>query len=282
LYWDGTTIHKISNISNAAWPSLYKGTIAWMQYIDGDYEIYYWDGTTTHIITDTTVREYYPSLYNGTIAWYSDVYGDFEIYYWDGGDFHNIHPVVYAGANQAVFDSVTLDGGASYDPDGSVVSYDWLLKYRSDSSVITISGVNPTISDLYSGLYDVTLTVTDDEGATGTDTSLVAAAGPCVCTASTMHIESITAGTVRGSKGNSKGEVTVTVSDDYGKPVAAAIVTGTFYTPFDEEGRGVTDSNGVAVIRTTEEFKKPLYDFCVDDVVKGLLTYYDVDICVHN
>ena len=198
----------------------------------------------------------------------------------------NQSPVAKAGSDQVVFDAVMLDGSASYDPDGSVVSYDWLLEYRGDAAHNqTAIGVNPTIADLYSGFYDLLLTVTDDEGATSTDSSVIAAAGPCVCTASTVYIESIIASTVRGSKGLSYGEVIVTVSDDYGKPVAGATVTATFTGDFNETGSGVTDSNGVAVIRTTEQVKKPLYEFCVDSVVKDPLAYVpedNIETCKSN
>ena len=130
--------------------------------------------------------------------------------------------------------------------------------------------------------------MTDNEGATSTDTSVVAAAGPCVCTASTMYIESIIAGIARGRKGGRRyGEVLVTVSDDYGKPVAAATVTGTFtFTgDFNETSIGVTDGNGVAVIRTTEQVKKPLYNFCVDSVDKESLVYVsgnNIETCKSN
>ncbi|NJC26656.1 PKD domain-containing protein [Neolewinella antarctica] len=54
--------------------------------------------------------------------------------------------------------SVTLDGTASYDPDakGSIISYDWT--WPGGSAV----GVTPAVTFLTAGVYDVTLTVTDD------------------------------------------------------------------------------------------------------------------------
>ena len=195
----------------------------------------------------------------------------------------NQSPVANAGDDQVVFDTVTLDGSDSYDPDGSVVSYEWNLEYVDDSNYDqTAIGVNPTIIDLYPGFYNTYLTVTDNEGATNTDTSLVAAAGSCSCTAGAMQVESIIASTVRGSKGNSYGEVIVTVADDCGNPVVDATVTGTFSGDFNETRSGVTDSNGMAVIRTISEFKKPSYTFCVDNVVKGPLVYDNIESCDSN
>ena len=100
-----------------------------------------------------------------------------------------------------------------------------------------------------------------------------------------MYVESIVASTVRGSKGRSYGEVIVTVFDDYGGPVAGANVTGTFAGDFNETSSGVTDGNGVAVIRTTLELKKPLYEFCVNSVDKESLDYFpknDIETCKSN
>ena len=194
-------------------------------------------------------------------------------------------PTANAGPDQVVFDTVTLDGSASYDPDvsGSIASYDWLLEYIDDATYNqTVIGVNPTIIDLHPGFYNAHLTVTDNEGSISTDTSLIAAAGSCSCKASTMYVESIITSTVRGSKGNSYGEVIVTVADDCGSPVIDAKVTGTFSGDFNETRSGVTESNGVAVIRTISEFKKPSYTFCVDNVVKGSLVYDNIESCNSN
>ena len=60
---------------------------------------------------------------------------------------------------------VTLNATASSDPDGAIVSYRW-----SDSANRTLAnGPTPTVR-LVDGLQTVTLTVTDNSGATATDT----------------------------------------------------------------------------------------------------------------
>jgi len=88
------------------------------------------------------------------------------------------HPFANAGADKVVLDTAKLDGSASYDPDGQVVSYQWSLKHRTNSAYDrTASGITPTLSTLNPGFYDVTLIVADNDGLTGTDTMLLAAAG---------------------------------------------------------------------------------------------------------
>jgi len=90
----------------------------------------------------------------------------------------NQPPTAEAGPEQVVFDDVTLDGSGSSDPDGAIVSYFWELQHREDSAFdTTAEGENPTVLELEPGFYDVTLTVTDDDGLSGTDTMLLAAAG---------------------------------------------------------------------------------------------------------
>ena len=62
-------------------------------------------------------------------------------------------------------ETISFNASSSYDPDGTIVSYFWDF---GDGSNATGVIVNHTYVD--SGNYTVTLTVTDDDGATGTDT----------------------------------------------------------------------------------------------------------------
>jgi len=84
------------------------------------------------------------------------------------------------GTSQVVFDEVTLDGSQSQGNDGEVVHYQWELEHwENPAHNRSAEGVSPTISHLEPGFYEVTLTVTDDDGCTGIAMMLVAAAGPC-------------------------------------------------------------------------------------------------------
>ena len=64
--------------------------------------------------------------------------------------------------------TVGFDGTASSDPDGTVSSYAWAF---GDGT--TGTGANPTHTYADPGTYDVTLTVTDDDGATASATQQV-------------------------------------------------------------------------------------------------------------
>lgn len=104
----------------------------------------------------------------------------------------NIAPIANAGPDQTVVDTddngseiLFLDGRASTDSDGSVVQYSW-----------AIDGTEIATGDLASynfavGTYTVTLTVTDDDGATDTDevTITVVAAPPEATLQGTLSLE---------------------------------------------------------------------------------------------
>jgi thermitase len=86
----------------------------------------------------------------------------------------NLQPVANAGADQTLTDNdgngaefVTLDGSASLDPDGSIVSYAW----REGGNVI---GFGATYAVWLSvGTHTLTLDVTDNSGDVGTDSVVV-------------------------------------------------------------------------------------------------------------
>ena len=61
---------------------------------------------------------------------------------------------------------IVFDGFGSYDTDGTIVSYLW---HRGDGS--SVSGVTPEHSYTSAGTYEVTLTVIDNDGLTGNDTT---------------------------------------------------------------------------------------------------------------
>lgn len=69
--------------------------------------------------------------------------------------------------------SATVDGSGSSDPDGTIQSYAWTF-----GDGVTATGVSATHAYTAAGTFDVTLTVTDDKGATGTVTKQVTVTAP--------------------------------------------------------------------------------------------------------
>ena len=93
----------------------------------------------------------------------------------------NLAPVANAGPDQTVHDTdengseiVTLDGSASSDSDGTITSYVWT---KSGTQIAT--GVSPSVT-LSVGTHIVTLTVTDNDGATDTDNVTITVSSGCL------------------------------------------------------------------------------------------------------
>ncbi|MGR8940826.1 MAG: Ig-like domain-containing protein [Gammaproteobacteria bacterium] len=124
----------------------------------------------------------------------------------------NAPPVANAGPDAAVIDSdangserVTLNGNGSSDPNGSLVSYDWY-----ENGVAIASGATPSVN-LEVGNHSITLTVTDNEGASASDTvsiTVSAANLPPVANAGQ-------GGTVTDTDGNGVETVTLNGSASY-------------------------------------------------------------------
>ncbi|MGC4112498.1 MAG: PKD domain-containing protein [Nocardioides sp.] len=78
--------------------------------------------------------------------------------------------------------SGSFDGSASHDPDGTIASYDW------DFGDGTPHGTTQSVNHTYStgGDYTVTLTVTDNDGATNSVSQVVTATQPSTTTTSTL------------------------------------------------------------------------------------------------
>lgn len=89
----------------------------------------------------------------------------------------NEAPLADAGLDQEVEQGawVMLDGGGSRDPDGELVAYEWSIETPNGSTMTpecsTCERTRFQATDV--GVYAVTLTVTDDDGASRSDTLYV-------------------------------------------------------------------------------------------------------------
>jgi PKD repeat protein len=109
--------------------------------------------------------------------------------------------------------SISFNGTASYDPDGTVVSWSWNF---GDGP----SGVGSTTAHTYStaGNYTVTLTVTDNSGSTGTATAQIKITG-------LAPVLSITPSTMTPTSGQTV-TISITASDQYGSIVTTKVDWG--------------------------------------------------------
>ena len=81
----------------------------------------------------------------------------------------NNPPVAIAGDEQIItfpVDKVVLDGSASYDPDGTIIKYNWSMVSGPSQAVILASTARRTeATELIPGEYRFKLEVTDNRGA---------------------------------------------------------------------------------------------------------------------
>lgn len=91
----------------------------------------------------------------------------------------NASPVANAGSDQSVNinTAVTLNGGSSSDSDGTISSYSWT---QISGATVTLSGTGATrtFTPTTAGVRTFQLTVTDDDGATSTDTVAITVSNP--------------------------------------------------------------------------------------------------------
>ncbi|MEY2916984.1 MAG: hypothetical protein RIS73_698, partial [Bacteroidota bacterium] len=87
----------------------------------------------------------------------------------------NIPPVANAGADQSIVlpvNTVTLSGTGT-DVDGTIVSYKWKQISGPVDKLTSINTAVTVLNNLIEGAYQFELTVTDNKGASDTDTTVV-------------------------------------------------------------------------------------------------------------
>jgi hypothetical protein len=187
-----------------------------------------------------------------------------------------VGPVADAGADkdiEAEYGSetaaVTIDGSASYDPDGSIVSYLW----KEGETILGNSAMITT--ELGIGTHDITLTVTDNDGLSSTDTTRV------VVTQKALSDKNIYVKNIK-MNARKKGKywtVTAVVSifDCSGNPVKSANISGNWSGSVTKNVSKVTYSSGKrtgkAKFTLTRIKQGGTFTFTVNNVAKSGLVY---------
>jgi hypothetical protein len=164
-------------------------------------------------------------------------------------DVVNKGPIANAGPDQTITlptNFVSLNGGASSDPDGSIVTYQWTkISGPSQFTLSSSTGSTISVTNLAQGTYVFRLQVVDNKGAQAVDdVSIIVNANTSTSTSST------TLGVVVGPNptttnfriqlsGPTKHPITVSIYDQNYKEVAiyknlysgATIVVGDSFRP---------------------------------------------------
>lgn len=163
--------------------------------------------------------------------------------------------------------AIAFDGSGSYDSDGSIISYYWDF----DGDGITDSSEeNPTWTYENTGTYTVTLTVTDNENAVGTDEATVTVTDPA--SGGTIRVSDVsveTSSKLAGKNTFVSATAVVTIVDSNGSPVKGATVSGPWSGATGDLDSSVTDSTGKATVYSDEVKYKSgtlTFTFTVNDV----------------
>jgi hypothetical protein len=129
----------------------------------------------------------------------------------------NIPPTANAGAPQTITlptNTVNLSGSLSNDPDGTIVSYAWVKQSGpAAGTIVSPASVNTVVNNLtLVGSYVYKLTVTDNQGATGTATVTITVNNGADTTPPTVSITSPT----NGQTVSLMRTITVNASDNIG------------------------------------------------------------------
>jgi PKD repeat protein len=132
-----------------------------------------------------------------------------------------------------------FDATDSNDPDGSIVSYGWDFGDGTTGGGVAIRHTYAT-----AGSYPVVLTVTDDGGATDTDTQNVV-----VGTLLTMHVGDLDGSSTSGKRGDRwNATVMVTIHDQSHGVLAGASVSGSWTAGTTGVVSCVTDVSGQCTV----------------------------------
>ncbi|MGD8474859.1 MAG: C1 family peptidase [Anaerolineae bacterium] len=154
----------------------------------------------------------------------------------------------------------------STDSDGTITAWNWDF---GDGNTSTAQ--NPLHTYAADGIYNVSLTVTDNEAATDADVQAVVVSSGGG--GSTMYVFDI-AMDFKAAGPNRSGIAVVTIKDTDGNPVDGATVYGTWSGAYSGSASGVTGADGTVRFESGKVRQaNAAFTFTVDNVEKSGYTY---------
>jgi PKD repeat protein len=179
----------------------------------------------------------------------------------------NQTPIAHAAASPASGTAplaVTFSSAGSYDPDGSIQSYGWTF---GDGGTSTASSPSHTYSA--AGTFTAVLTVTDNQGATGTSSVAVSVQPD---PNKVVFVTDI-AMTLVSSPAGTSARATITIKDATGAVRPGATVSGTWSGRVTGNATGTTDATGKVSFTSKKTKQQGTFVFTVTGVSLSGYTY---------
>jgi len=126
--------------------------------------------STINVVSTRKWKDISGSIYDGTIP-LTQYQG---LLLFDVGAATNLPPVANAGGNQSIaISTCTLNGTGSSDPDGTIVGYAWVKLSGTGGTIVSPTSAITNVTGLSTGTYVFQLTVTDNNGLTGSDPATI-------------------------------------------------------------------------------------------------------------
>lgn len=253
------------NSANQIVPKISGDKIIWLDgrnHNNSTYDIYMYDLTThteSRITSDLARADGTLSVSGNRIVWQDWRNGRPDIYMYElDTPPANVAPTAYIVPTSTVIlgQSVTLDGSGSSDTDGSIVGYHWDFGDGTSADGVAVNHTYAT-----AGTHQVTLTVTDDDGATGAVTTTVLVNAPPV--AAIFPVATVVLGQTTAFDGSASSDSDGTITGyawDFGDGTTGSGVTAShiyttvgayqaILTVTDNDGASNTAGVSVTVVR---------------------------------
>lgn len=145
---------------------------------------------------------------------------------------------------------VNFSSSGSYDPNGTITSYAWDFGDGNSSNQ-----ANPSHTYNNPGIYNATLTVTDNQGATGSDTVTITVIAGTGCTTNCLRSTAVIM-SARVISGQVRVTSSITVKNENGTAIQGALVAVTWTLPngTTQTASGITNRSGGIKLSATSGY----------------------------